>query len=93
MAVFVFRVFTDITICYKMVKIVRGETMKVVDVEKLKELFGEKIDSLPTIEITRCKECKHWGTGVAGETEYVKCCDYGKYMVGENGYCVYGMGK
>ena len=40
--------------------------------------------------IIHCKDCKHWGTGVAGETENVKCCEYGKYMVGENGYCVYG---
>ena len=58
------------------------------------ELFlNESIDNLPSIEVVRCKECKHWGTGVAGETEYVKCCDYGKYMVGENGYCVYGEEK
>ena len=47
----------------------------------------------PTVEavpVVRCKNCTHWGTGVAGETEHVKCCEYGKYMVGENGYCVYG---
>ena len=42
------------------------------------------------INIVHCKDCKHWGTGVAGETENVKCCEYGKYMVGANGYCVYG---
>lgn len=49
--------------------------------------------AVPTVEavpVVRCKNCKHWGTGVAGETEHVKCCEYGKYMVGENGYCVYG---
>lgn len=53
--------------------------------EWLKELkkYGE-------MNIVHCKDCKHWGTGVPGETEYVKCCEYGKYMVGANGYCVYG---
>lgn len=47
----------------------------------------------PTVEaepVVHCKECKHWGTGVAGETDHVKCCEYGRYMVGMNGYCVYG---
>ena len=36
-----------------------------------------------------CKDCKHWGSGVPGETEYVKCCEYGKYMVGKHGFCCY----
>lgn len=40
-----------------------------------------------------CRECKHWGTGVAGETDMIKCCEYGGYMVGNNGYCVYGERK
>lgn len=51
------------------------------------------VEEIPTVEavpVVRCKNCKHWGIGVAGETEHVKCCEYGKYMVGENGYCVYG---
>ena len=51
------------------------------------------IEEQPTVEavpVVRCKNCTHWGTGVAGETEHVKCCEYGRYMVGENGYCVYG---
>ena len=42
------------------------------------------------MNIVHCKDCKHWGTGVPGETENVKCCEHGKYMVGGNGYCVYG---
>lgn len=50
--------------------------------EELKEYRG--------MNIVHCKDCKHWGTGVTGETENVKCCEYGKYMVGENGFCVYG---
>lgn len=46
----------------------------------------------PTVEakpVVHCRDCEHWGTGVAGETEHVKCCEYGKYMVGENGFCCY----
>lgn len=46
----------------------------------------------PTVEakpVVHCKDCEHWGTGVVGETEHVKCCEYGKYMVGKNGYCCY----
>ena len=52
--------------------------------------IAEKLKEHKTLNIVHCKDCKHWGTGVAGETENIKCCEYGKYMVGENGYCVYG---
>ena len=51
----------------------------------------EELKKYREMDIVHCKDCKHWGTGVAGETENVKCCWYGKYMVGENGYCVYGV--
>ena len=52
--------------------------------------IAEKLKEHKTLNIVHCKDCKHWGTGVPGETENVKCCEYGKYMVGANGYCVYG---
>ena len=52
--------------------------------------IAEKLKEHKTLNIVHCKDCKHWGTGVAGETENIKCCSYGKYMVGANGYCVYG---
>ena len=52
--------------------------------------IAEKLKEHKTLNIVHCKDCIHWGTGVAGETENIKCCSYGKYMVGENGYCVYG---
>ena len=52
--------------------------------------IAEKLKEHKTLNIVHCKDCKHWGTGIAGETENVKCCEYGKYMVGDNGYCVYG---
>lgn len=45
------------------------------------------------VEVVRCKDCKHWGTGYIGETEHVKECEFAMYMVGENGYCVYGEKK
>ena len=44
---------------------------------------------IEAVPVVHCKDCKHWGTGVEGETNHVKCCEYGKYMVGENGYCCY----
>ena len=58
----------------------------VVDVLEI----AEKLKNHKTLNIVHCKDCKHWGTGVAGETENVKCCEYSRYMVGMNGYCVYG---
>ena len=59
----------------------------------LKEAAQMLIDNQPTVEavpVVRCKKCEHWGTGGAGETKHVKCCEYAKYMVGENSYCCYG---
>ena len=50
----------------------------------------EELKKYRDLNIVHCKDCIHWGTGVPGETEKVKCCEDGKYMVGENGYCVYG---
>ena len=50
----------------------------------------EEFKEYRDMNIVHCKDCKHWGTDIAGETENVKCCEYGKYMVGANGYCVYG---
>ena len=44
-------------------------------------------------EIVHCKDCKHWTDGVNGCTDHVKVCKIGFYMVGENGYCVYGERK
>ena len=55
--------------------------------------IAEKLKEHKTLNIVHCKDCKHWGTGIAGETENVKCCEYGKYMVGDNGYCCYGEKK
>lgn len=51
--------------------------------------IAEELPTIDAVPVVHCKDCVHWGTGVAGETEHVKCCEYGKYMVGENGYCCY----
>lgn len=53
----------------------------------------EYIKELPTadaVPVVRCKNCEQWGRNIPGETERIKCCNYGGYMVGENGYCLYG---
>lgn len=66
------------------------------DVDDLESELEYLINNQPTVdavEVVRCKDCKHWGCGVAGETDAVKCCEFGKYMVGANGYCVYGERK
>ena len=50
----------------------------------------EELKQYRDMDIVHCKDCKYWGSGVPGETENIKCCEYGGYMVGANGYCVYG---
>lgn len=55
-----------------------------------------KLDNATTIDavpVVRCKDCRHWGTGFAGETDRIKECQFAGYMVGENGYCVYAEEK
>ena len=66
-----------------------------VNADKYRQIaeWLEELKKYREMNIVHCKDCKHWGTGVAGETENVKCCEYGKYMVGANGYCVYGEKK
>ena len=66
---------------------------KAVRIDELKRVFEfirSVQDEYREMDIVHCKDCKHWGSGVPGETENVKCCEYGRYMVGENGYCCYG---
>lgn len=51
------------------------------------------IDNAPTIDavpVVRCEDCQHWGTGDPIETDYGKICEFAGWMVGANGYCVYG---
>ena len=54
------------------------------------------VNEQPTVEVVpvvHCKDCKQWGCGLPMETDSVKCCGVGGYMVGKNGYCVYGERK
>lgn len=44
-------------------------------------------DATPVI---RCEDCQHWGIGDSIETDYGKVCEFAGWLVGANGYCVYG---
>ena len=60
------------------------------------DIAWNKIDQAPTIDavpVVRCYECKHWKKDVEGCTEFVGRCDYANYMIGANGYCLYGERK
>ena len=53
------------------------------------------IEAAPAVDAVevpcRCKECKHWKHfDHLGCTEFVKVCTLAYYMIGENGYCLYG---
>lgn len=42
----------------------------------------------------RCKDCKHWmDFPNCGCTDFVKVCALAEYMIGANGYCLYGEKK
>lgn len=53
----------------------------------------ENAPAVDAVEVVRCKDCKHWGIGYGVETEHIKACCFANYMVGKNGYCVYGERK
>lgn len=59
-------------------------------------LYGCMADHLIANGVTipiRCKECNHWLKDVPGCTDAIGRCRFGNYMVGANGYCVYGERK
>ncbi|MBR5261843.1 MAG: hypothetical protein IKV47_06710 [Oscillospiraceae bacterium] len=49
--------------------------------------------AVDAVEVVRCKDCKHWLKDFAGCTDAVGRCEWANYMVGANGYCVYGERK
>ena len=49
--------------------------------------------TIDAVSVVRCRECIHWVGDFPGATKYVKRCEWAGYMVGENGYCVYGERK
>ena len=61
--------------------------------EKLKEYEDAEEKGLLVKITCQCKDCSHWVDGCAGCTEHVKLCEFGHYMVGENGYCLYAEKK
>ena len=59
--------------------------------EHMVEDILKKQPTLDVEVVVRCKDCKQWGaTSYPWDTERLKCCGYGHYFVGANGYCVYG---
>ena len=52
--------------------------------------FLKKQPTIDAIPVVRCYDCKRWKKDVAGCTEFVGRCDYANYMIGANGYCLYG---
>ena len=50
--------------------------------------------TVDAVEVVRCKDCKHWKHFKhLGCTDFVKVCGLANYMIGENGYCLYGERK
>lgn len=59
------------------------------------EMVALWVCDAPTVDAVevpcRCKECKYWRHyDHLGCTEFVKVCTLAYYMIGENGYCLYG---
>ena len=68
----------------------RGQAMLIADC--LCEL--ETMRTVDAVEVVRCKDCKHWKHFEhLGCTDFVKVCGLANYMIGENGYCLYGERK
>jgi len=76
-----------------------GHYLRNVSIEECREeicatkdtiMAAPAVDALPVV---RCKDCKHWLKDVAGCTENVGRCEWANWMVGDNGYCVYGERK
>ena len=55
----------------------------------------DKIPAADVVEVPcRCKDCKHWmDFPNCGCTDFVKVCALAEYMIGANGYCLYGERK
>lgn len=75
---------------------------RLIDTDALENEFGisdadiiarEVIRFAPTVDavpVVRCQDCKNWKKDVEGCTEFVGRCAYANYMIGANGYCLYG---
>ena len=58
-------------------------------VGKIYQAIGD-LPNLDAVPVVRCRDCKWWGDDEHLATDNVKYCQFGRYMVGLNGYCVYG---
>ena len=73
-------------------KLTAGSPSSANALYKANEIYSA-IDNAPAadvVTVVRCKDCKHWQKDFAGCTEFVGRCDYANYMIGANGYCLYG---
>jgi hypothetical protein len=75
----------------------KGETLymhtssgKIIPVNAAPAWVINNATTIDAVPVTRCKDCKHWGFGKMGEPEYAKTCAFAQWIVGANGYCVYG---
>lgn len=59
---------------------------------EVKEIIAQA-PAADVVEVVRCKDCKRWLKDAAGCTDLVGRCEWANYMVGANGYCVYGEAK
>lgn len=49
------------------------------------------IPAADVAEVVRCKDCKHWKHfDHLGCTDFVKVCGLANYMIGAEGFCLYG---
>ena len=55
----------------------------------------DDIEAADVVEVPcRCKDCKHWmDFPNCGCTDFVKVCALAEYMIGQNGFCLYGERK
>lgn len=58
--------------------------------KRIKDSYRERIglDSAPSIDIVRCRECKYWNT--SGCREGVGECTWAYYMTKPDDFCSYG---
>ena len=69
-----------------------GETLMDYEVA---DMIEDCIDDAPTVDAVevpcRCKDCKYWKHFAhVGCTDFAKVCTLANYMIGANGYCLYG---
>lgn len=52
-----------------------------------------RIRAIPTadvVPVVRCKDCKWWSNNVPCGSDFAGYCKLANWMIGANGYCLYG---